>query len=156
MLAGCTGDIGPLRSTPPAAFIILPETESITAARQPRSATTAAETQGVVAAAVVELSRSERDYVLPKGKYVPANEDKFGYYFKAPSDLKLDDMSGSPGGIYWHKGRDRPNQIYIVNDDGVHAGKKISEDLPEEVMIPPKILTPEWKRYLGIDTPSGY
>lgn len=177
ILAGCAGTIAPVKTDPPAAFIFVPENldlvdgaacpagrtvESRRSLRRPIAACHAesAFAQGFNSAETASALSSQRrngveNFQLPKGKYMLNGEDRGGYYYQAPGGINAGQMRPVPGGIYWRKSSDRPIDIYLDYKRNSHPAIILMEELADEVVIPPKVMTPEWRSFVGDPSESG-
>ena len=73
-------------------------------------------------------------YELPSGDYIPKLENKKGYFFEAPSQLKITDLffpRRVTGGIFWRRDADQPEWIYYY--------KVEFKDLLKDIRIADKV-----------------
>jgi hypothetical protein len=78
-----------------------------------------------------------KKFTFPSGTYRAESEDKVGFYYAPPSgQINVFDTGmkyGSRGGIYWKKGEEKPNFVYVKGNFGMMAPLK-KKDMPVTVV----------------------
>lgn len=69
-------------------------------------------------------------FVFPKGTYRPKMENEKGYFFEAPSKVKIFPYTRK-GGIYWERGLEGPIHFYSHNGEFINIIK--DESLPSSI-----------------------
>ena len=84
----------------------------------------------------VPVNQQGKMTTFPAGEYRFTEQDRGGYYFKAPQKVIVDDVAvfAYQGGLYVSRGKTEPDRWYVLANSGKQMGR--FKKIPPHKLIP--------------------